>query len=79
MRVYREPDAFPSNSHWLRKAISNNGEPVSVPELGSRSDSWRPWRAYAAMHLWDAFFADEPDARRLWDRASVPPRADQVA
>jgi 3-methyladenine DNA glycosylase/8-oxoguanine DNA glycosylase len=79
MRVYREPDAFPSNSHWLRKAISNNGAPVSVPELERRSDSWRPWRAYAAMHLWDSLFADDPDARQLWDRASVPPREDQVA
>ena len=79
MRVYREPDAFPSNSHWLRKAISDNGAPASISELEIRADAWRPWRAYAAMHLWDSFFADEPDARRLWDRASLPPRADQVA
>jgi 3-methyladenine DNA glycosylase/8-oxoguanine DNA glycosylase len=79
MRVYREPDAFPSNGHWLRKAISNNDAPASVPELESRADSWRPWRAYAAMHLWDSFFADEPDAQRLWDRASVPSQTDRVA
>ncbi len=79
MRVYREPDAFPSNSHWLRKAISDNGAPAPVSDLEIRADAWRPWRAYAAMHLWDSFFADEPDARLLWDRASTPPRADQVA
>jgi AraC family transcriptional regulator of adaptative response / DNA-3-methyladenine glycosylase II len=79
MRVYREPDAFPSNSHWLREAISNNGAPASVPELESLADGWRPWRAYAAMHLWDSFFADEPDARQLWDRASIAPSTDQVA
>ncbi|MBW2191754.1 MAG: helix-turn-helix domain-containing protein [Deltaproteobacteria bacterium] len=79
MRVYREPDAFPSNSRWLRKAISNNGAPVSVSELESHADGWRPWRAYAAMHLWDSFFADEPDGQRLWNRASAPLLADQVA
>jgi AraC family transcriptional regulator of adaptative response / DNA-3-methyladenine glycosylase II len=79
MRVYREPDAFPANSHWLRKMISSNGMPVSVQELESRADGWRPWRAYAAMHLWDSFFADAPDALRPWERESTPPSANQVA
>ena len=79
MRVYREPDAFPSNNRWLRKRISHNGTPVSVAELESRADRWRPWRAYAAMHLWDSFIAEEGDARQLWDRDSVPPQTNQVA
>ena len=79
MRVYREPDAFPTNNSWLRKAISLNGAPVSVPEIESRADAWRPWRAYAAMHLWDSFVADEADAGGLWHRDSAPPAADQVA
>jgi AraC family transcriptional regulator of adaptative response / DNA-3-methyladenine glycosylase II len=79
MRVYREPDAFPANSHWLRKAISNNGTPVSISQLESRSDNWRPWRAYAAMHLWDSLAADESGGLGPWDRESVPPAADQVA
>jgi AraC family transcriptional regulator of adaptative response / DNA-3-methyladenine glycosylase II len=34
-----EPDAFPSGDLHLRHA-------------GARSEAWRPWRAYAAMHLW---------------------------
>ena len=80
MRVYRESDAFPSNNAWLRKSVSTNGAPVSIPELESRADSWRPWRAYAAMHLWDSFLAEQRDARRLWDRDSMPPpQANQVA
>ena len=79
MRVYREPDAFPSNNPWLRKAIASNGAPVSAPELEDHADRWRPWRAYAAMHLWDASLADERDAGRLWERDSVPPAADRVA
>ena len=80
MRVYRESDAFPSNNAWLRKSVCNNGTPVSVPELESRANNWRPWRAYAAMHLWDSFLAEQHDARRLWDRDSLPPpQANQVA
>ena len=82
MRVYREPDAFPANSRWLRKVISDNGTPVSVQELESRADGWRPWRAYAAMHLWDSSFADAPDAPdalRSWERESAPPMTNQVA
>jgi 3-methyladenine DNA glycosylase/8-oxoguanine DNA glycosylase len=67
------------NNTWLRKAISQNGSPVSLSEIESHSDSWRPWRAYAAMHLWDSFVADETDPRRLWQRDSTPPAADQVA
>ncbi|MFA9471022.1 MAG: DNA-3-methyladenine glycosylase 2 family protein [Deltaproteobacteria bacterium] len=79
MRVYREPDAFPANSRWLREVISDNGTPVSVQELESLADGWRPWRAYAAMHLWDSFFADAPDALRPWERESAPPMTNQVA
>ncbi|MGB5548404.1 MAG: AlkA N-terminal domain-containing protein, partial [Polyangiales bacterium] len=80
MRVYRESDAFPSNNAWLRKGVSTNGAPVSIPELESRADSWRPWRAYAAMHLWDSFLAEPLDASKLWARDSMPPpQANQVA
>ena len=80
MRVYRESDAFPSNNAWLRESVSNNGTPVSVPELESRADNWRRCRAYAAMYLWDSFLAERRDARRLWDRDSLPPpQADRVA
>ena len=79
MRVYRESDAFPSNNHWLRSAVAEDGPSVSIQELESRAETWRPWRAYAAMYLWDSYLADERDARRLWDRDSAPPEATQVA
>ena len=80
MRVYRESDAFPSNNAWLRKGVSTNGAPVSIQELESRADSWRPWRAYAAMHLWDSFVVGQRDASELWVRDSMPPpQADRVA
>jgi len=79
MRVYREPDAFPCNNHWLRRAASDDDAPMSLVELESRAEAWRPWRAYAAMLLWDSFLASEPDTRRIWDRDSIPPEAHQVA
>ncbi|MEI9988394.1 MAG: AlkA N-terminal domain-containing protein [Aliidongia sp.] len=52
MRALREPDAFPSGDLGLRKAaITADGIP-SIKELEARSAAWRPWRAYAAIHLW---------------------------
>jgi AraC family transcriptional regulator of adaptative response / DNA-3-methyladenine glycosylase II len=79
MRVYREPDAFPGNNPWLRKALAHNGTPVSVPELEARAQAWRPWRAYAAMYLWDSLFTDAGDGPRRWEAESELPQANQVA
>jgi len=79
LRVYREPDAFPSNNPWLRQAMSTNGAPLSSVELESRADTWRPWRAYAAMYLWSSLLSEDPRARDLWAVESEPSSADQVA
>jgi AraC family transcriptional regulator of adaptative response / DNA-3-methyladenine glycosylase II len=54
MRVYREPDAFPSNDRRLRRAASTNGGALAAPELEALAERWRPWRAYAAMCLWES-------------------------
>ena len=54
MRAFGEPDALPFYDHELRLAVSDRGFPVSPAELLRVSESWRPWRAYAAMHLWTA-------------------------
>jgi AraC family transcriptional regulator of adaptative response / DNA-3-methyladenine glycosylase II len=49
MRGLRWPDAFPHADLGLRKALG--GRPAgAVLEL---AEAWRPWRSYAAMHLWD--------------------------
>jgi AraC family transcriptional regulator of adaptative response / DNA-3-methyladenine glycosylase II len=48
MRALGEPDAFPSNDLGLLRAMNLR----SSRELERRSESWRPWRAYAAMYLW---------------------------
>ena len=53
MRALREPDAFPAGDLALRRAAASEGSaPLSEVELFERSSAWRPWRAYAAMHLW---------------------------
>ena len=33
---------------------SPDGQRPSPAELLSRAERWRPWRAYAALHLWAA-------------------------
>jgi AraC family transcriptional regulator of adaptative response / DNA-3-methyladenine glycosylase II len=61
MRELREPDAFPAADIGLLRALSNgNGARPSPAELLARAEHWRPWRAYAALHLW----ASEPRMSR---------------
>jgi AraC family transcriptional regulator of adaptative response / DNA-3-methyladenine glycosylase II len=53
MRGLRDPDAFPDSDLALLKAAR-----CSRPaELRGLAKPWRPWRAYAAMHLWDILSA----------------------
>ena len=54
LRALGEPDAFPSNDPVLRIIASNTDRPLSAQQLEARSEAWRPWRGYAALHLWCA-------------------------
>jgi AraC family transcriptional regulator of adaptative response / DNA-3-methyladenine glycosylase II len=55
LRALREPDAFPaSDAGLLRGAALLDGMRSSPNSLLKRAESWRPWRAYAAQHLWAA-------------------------
>jgi AraC family transcriptional regulator of adaptative response / DNA-3-methyladenine glycosylase II len=55
MRELREPDAFPAaDIGLLRATAAADGQRPSPHELLSRAERWRPWRAYAALHLWAA-------------------------
>jgi len=49
MRALGEPDAFPSEDLGLMRAMRLD----HAADLERRSEPWRPWRAYAAMHLWN--------------------------
>lgn len=53
LRAIRESDAFPaSDIGLLRGAEAIEGERPTPAHLLSRARAWRPWRAYAAQHLW---------------------------
>ena len=53
MREMREPDAFPAADVGLLRAMADgHGRRPSARELLARAEQWRPWRAYAAQHLW---------------------------
>jgi AraC family transcriptional regulator of adaptative response / DNA-3-methyladenine glycosylase II len=54
MRALREPDAFPAGDIGLLRALATPAGRPSVAELAARAEAWRPWRAYAALHLWAA-------------------------
>ena len=53
LRQLREPDAFPAADLGLLRAMAHqDGHAHSSAELLDRARPWRPWRAYAAQHLW---------------------------
>lgn len=61
MRALGHPDAFPTDDLVLRRAASDDGS-----TLGStaHAEAWRPWRAYAVMHLWrDAMTQPTPERK----------------
>jgi len=55
LRQLREPDAFPASDLGVLRALSDtHGRRPSVEQVLARAEGWRPWRAYAAQHLWAA-------------------------
>ena len=60
LRALGEPDAFPASDLVLRRVASNGGAPLSPEALALRAEAWRPWRAYAAIHLWRAATDEAP-------------------
>jgi AraC family transcriptional regulator, regulatory protein of adaptative response / DNA-3-methyladenine glycosylase II len=54
MRCLQDPDAFPAADLGLRRALASNGRPATAAEVVAIAAAWRPWRAYAALHLWSA-------------------------
>ncbi|MFF0307445.1 DNA-3-methyladenine glycosylase 2 family protein [Streptosporangium sp. NPDC004379] len=48
LRALRDPDAWPRGDLGLRRAMACLG----IPD--DHIERWRPWRAYAALHLWSS-------------------------
>jgi AraC family transcriptional regulator of adaptative response / DNA-3-methyladenine glycosylase II len=61
MRELREPDAFPAADIGLMRALADaDGRRPNPAELSARAEAWRPWRAYAALHLWSSEGQSQP-------------------
>lgn len=58
MRALRYPDAFPAGDLGLQKAVAQLATPPAVrfseKQLLQRAEGWAPWRAYAALLLWQS-------------------------
>jgi AraC family transcriptional regulator, regulatory protein of adaptative response / DNA-3-methyladenine glycosylase II len=66
LRAIREMDAFPATDiGLLRSVAAMDGEKSTPASLLNRAESWRPWRAYAAQHLWAADGSDVVGRSRL--------------
>lgn len=47
MRTLGDRDAFPASDLGVVKALQ-----TTPAQAGALAESWRPWRAYATLHLW---------------------------
>jgi AraC family transcriptional regulator of adaptative response / DNA-3-methyladenine glycosylase II len=54
MRALRDPDAFPLGDLGIRHGFGALGLATDPAAMREHAERWRPWRAYAAMHLWHA-------------------------
>jgi AraC family transcriptional regulator of adaptative response / DNA-3-methyladenine glycosylase II len=61
MRALGEPDAFPHGDLVLRRLAGG----LTPRELDRRSQTWRPWRAYAVMLLWQSAVDGDEQAGRM--------------
>ena len=67
MRALGDPDAFPAGDLGLLRATSLRSE----RELAQRAERWRPWRAYAAMYLWQGM--QETRSKEHEERSKTEP------
>jgi 3-methyladenine DNA glycosylase/8-oxoguanine DNA glycosylase len=52
MRALGDRDAFPAADLGVLKAMAHAG--VDRQKIADRAECWRPWRAYATLHLWES-------------------------
>lgn len=52
MRALRDRDAIPLSDLGLRRALERLGADARPAAVAAEAERWRPYRAYAAMHLW---------------------------
>jgi AraC family transcriptional regulator of adaptative response / DNA-3-methyladenine glycosylase II len=54
MRALGDPDAFPASDLGVRRGFERLGLGATPAAILAHAERWRPWRAYAVMHLWIA-------------------------
>ena len=52
MRALGDPDAFLPSDLGVRRAFAGSDGSATPKDIERHSERWRPWRAYAVMHLW---------------------------
>ncbi|CAA9242631.1 MAG: Methylphosphotriester-DNA--protein-cysteine S-methyltransferase (EC / DNA-3-methyladenine glycosylase II [uncultured Acidimicrobiales bacterium] len=75
LRALGDPDALPVGDVGLRNALRRLGHDADAPELSALADGWRPWRAYAVIHLWRSLDAE---ARSRRDPLPQEPEAERA-
>ena len=58
LRALGDPDAFVPGDIGVRNALRRLGHPGDPRGTAALAERWRPWRAYAAIHLWRSLDAD---------------------
>ncbi len=67
LRALGDPDAFPATDLGLRHAVERLGRPTDPRSMAGIAEAWRPWRGYAALHLWSSLTSsriETPDRQR---------------
>ncbi len=54
MRLLGDPDELLAEDLAVRRGAAALGLPSDIPALTAHAERWRPWRSYAATHLWRA-------------------------
>ncbi|MDN5930870.1 MAG: DNA-3-methyladenine glycosylase 2 family protein, partial [Pseudonocardia sp.] len=54
MRIVGDPDELLATDLAVRHGAAALGLPSDVDGLTARAETWKPWRSYAATHLWRA-------------------------
>ena len=54
MRALGESDAFLAGDVGVQRQFALHGRRLSASQLLAHAERWRPWRAYAVLHLWMA-------------------------
>ncbi len=52
LRALKDPDAFPKGDIALLRAAQRLAIADTPAQLHRAAEAWRPWRAYAVLHLW---------------------------